>query len=131
MAMFEKHEREARTLAEMRQEFSKELARLKQTLSGIEQRLGEVTEQQSKTEVRLVGQVKTLTDAGSELVDRIKPLDRFITCPRCGVVLELDKVPTSGGLLRQSGKRCPLCSSHGLFDDVPLLTAKKSGECRK
>jgi hypothetical protein len=129
--VFEKHERETRTLTELRQELSKELATLKRTVSGIEQRLEQVGQHQSETGAHLAGQVKTLTNSESQLRDRIESFDRFITCPRCGVVLDLDKVSTSGGLLRKAGKRCPFCEAQGSFNDIPLLSAKKAGDERK
>ena len=131
ITVFEKHERETRGLVELRQDLSKELTALKRTVSGIEQRLDELGKQQSTAETNLTRQVKSLTTSESQMSDRIESFDRFVTCPRCGVVLDLDKVPTSGGLLRKSGKRCPMCEAQGSFTDIPMLSAKKSEDGKK
>jgi DNA repair exonuclease SbcCD ATPase subunit len=123
--MFEKNDRTQSYASRLKEELTEELASFKKMLSGVNQRSKDQDEKQSEVEKRLTGELKQLTDFAAQLQQQIKTLDSFMACPKCGIVLFLSKVPSTGGFLREHGKRCPLCDQQSIFDKVPLLPIKK------
>lgn len=117
MAMFE-HDKSLKKRAEHVRQDNDEQATLRQGLTVLEKRVHDL-------EQRVDGHANTLNALDPPIEDLRTRFGQYVSCPQCGLVSDVQKVPVSGGFFRDKAKRCRFCEHH---DEGPIFPTEDQQE---
>ena len=115
--MFEK-DKSSKTRAALMRQDTEAVAALEENLSLVEGRVDDLARRLSEGAEKLDDMRRQVTDANTHS-------SVFVACPRCGLVADIEKVPTSGGFLRDKAKRCRFCEH---VAEGPILKRQEESE---